>query len=141
MYWSLGRLRGWRLEAADGEIGEVSDFLFDDADWAVRWLVVDTGRWLPGRLVLIAPQALREPDEAQRRFPVALTRAQVAGSPDVDGRQPISRQQEVDLHGYWGWWPYWSADAAAAPPPAPAEPSAFHVPLVAGQHVVAHPAI
>jgi hypothetical protein len=50
---------GYAIHASDGLIGTVSDFLFDDATWLVRWLVVDTGNWLPGRRVLLPPSAWR----------------------------------------------------------------------------------
>jgi hypothetical protein len=43
-------INGYKIEASDGTIGSVSDFLFDDRTWKVRWLVVDTGNWLTGRL-------------------------------------------------------------------------------------------
>src|SRR5512142_2106896 len=51
-------LTGYALGAEDGEIGSVEDFLFDDNFWAVRYLVANTARWLPGRRVLISPVAL-----------------------------------------------------------------------------------
>ena len=54
--------------ARDGEIGKVHSFLFDDDNWTIRYLVVDTGRWLPGRKVLIAPTALGRPDWQGRVF-------------------------------------------------------------------------
>ncbi len=37
-------LKGYAIEAKDGTIGNIADFLFDDRTWLVRWLVVDTGR-------------------------------------------------------------------------------------------------
>ena len=48
MLRSALQLKGYRLEAVDGELGNVSDFLFDDERWVVRYLVADTRRWLPG---------------------------------------------------------------------------------------------
>ena len=45
-----------------GLIGEVDDLYFDDEDWAIRYLVVDTGGWLSGRKVLISPVAIGHPD-------------------------------------------------------------------------------
>ncbi|MEP7246109.1 MAG: PRC-barrel domain-containing protein [Gammaproteobacteria bacterium] len=42
-------LKGSRVRASDGEIGKVTDVYFDDEDWVVRYLVVDTGDWLIGR--------------------------------------------------------------------------------------------
>ena len=51
-------LRGYRIRATDGLIGTVDDFYFDDQDWGIRYLVVDTGCWLSGRKVLISPAAI-----------------------------------------------------------------------------------
>ena len=48
-------LKGFAIGAKDGDIGEASDFIFDDNNWTVRYLVADTERWLPGRRVLISP--------------------------------------------------------------------------------------
>ncbi len=116
MQWSFTHLRGYALRATDGEIGQVRDVFFEDTDWAVRYLVVDTHGWLTGRRVLIVPGVLGRPDPDARTFPVSLTRKQVEDSPDVDCDKPVSRQEEVALHGHYGWWPYWTDAASKAPP-------------------------
>jgi hypothetical protein len=36
-----------RITAKDGEIGKLSDLLFDDRAWTIRYFVIDTRRWLP----------------------------------------------------------------------------------------------
>ena len=90
-------LRGYAIRATDGVIGEVDDLYFDDEDWAIRYLVVDTGNWLSGRKVLISPLAIGHPDWLGQLLPVSLTKAQVEGSPDIDTRKPVSRQQEAAL--------------------------------------------
>jgi hypothetical protein len=107
MLWNASSLIGYAIEATDGAIGSVDNLLFDDRSWAIRWLVVDTGVWLPGRHVLLPPSRLDEPDVAHRRFPVRLTRRQVEGSPDLDTDAPVSRQYETELYSYYGWTPYW----------------------------------
>jgi len=117
--------------AADGDIGKVHDFYFHDDTWIVRYLVVDTGHWLPGRKVLITPSALGKPDYDALTFPVALTRGQVEKSPNIDTDQPVSRQQETALHNHYGWPMYWidpgtgawPAVAPMAPIFAPPKPS------------------
>ena len=100
-------LRGDAIRATDGVIGRVDDFYFDDEDWGVRYLVVDTGGWLSGRKVLISPIALGQAGWMARQLPVALTRAQVKGSPDIDTRRPVSRQHEADYFEYYGYPYYW----------------------------------
>ena len=57
MLLSLRQLYGKKLGASDGDIGRVKDFYFNDQQWAIRYVVADTGSWLSGRLVLISPHA------------------------------------------------------------------------------------
>jgi len=106
--WDASAIIGCAIEASDGRLGTVSDLLFEDVSWAIRWLIVDSGNWLPGRKVLLPLSALGQPDRAQRRFPVKLTMQQVKDSPDVDTDQPVSRQIEAHVYNYYGWDPYWS---------------------------------
>jgi hypothetical protein len=107
--YTAATIRGFSIEATDGAIGSVSDFLFEDTSWTVRWLVVDTGGWLSGRKVLLTPGQAIKADVAGRRFHVNLTKQQVKDSPDIDTEQPVSRQMESDIYGYYGADPYWGS--------------------------------
>src|SRR3546814_283659 len=125
MLWRTSQIIGYDIQATDDSIGEVHDLLVDDETWAVRWLVVDTGSWLPGRKVLLPPSCLGRPNAEARRFPVEMTRKKVEESPDLDTDKPVSRQAETDIYDYYGWAPYWTAGywpGAAAIPPAGAAP-------------------
>jgi sporulation protein YlmC with PRC-barrel domain len=108
-------LTGYNIEATDGEIGSVQDFYFDDETWTIRYLVADTGWWLPGRSVLISPEALDRPAWDSRRLPVTLTKAQVEHSPGVETDKPVSRQKERELRTYYRWPLYWTAQGAFMP--------------------------
>jgi hypothetical protein len=103
MLRTLDNLLGYRLAAIDGEMGRVRDFLFDDASWKLRYLVVGTGHWLKSRRVLVAPSALGRIVSGKREFRVALTREQVRNSPDIDTDKPVSRQQERAMTAHYGW--------------------------------------
>ncbi|MGE3649333.1 MAG: PRC-barrel domain containing protein, partial [Reyranellaceae bacterium] len=122
MLLRFDHLRGYSLRATDGSLGSVTDLLFDDQSWTVRWLVVDTA-WLFGRRVLLAPEALGQPDDAARELPVNLTKDRIKNAPDVDTEKPVSRQHETSLYAYYGWAPYWGVGGWAAPIlPAPGVP-------------------
>jgi hypothetical protein len=124
MLRSLKALQGYSILATDGDVGRVHDFYFHDDSWIIRYLVVDTGHWLPGRKVLVPPAVLGKPNWIGFSFPVALTRQQVEKSPEIDTDMPVSRQQELDLHNHFGWPAYW-IDPGFGPFPAmvPIEPS------------------
>jgi hypothetical protein len=110
MLWDASALDGYAIEANDGRIGSVSDFLFEDTRWKVRWLVVDTGGWLSGRKVLLPLSALGKPEPSLKQFPVKLTMQQVKDSPDIDTDRPVSRRHEAHIYGHYGWNPYWNSD-------------------------------
>lgn len=107
MLWNASKIKGYTVAATDGDIGTVSDLLFDDDSWRIRWLMVNTGTWFTERKVLLPTSSLGHADLQAEKFSVKLTRQQVKDSPDVDTQRPVSRQAESDIFGYYGWSPYW----------------------------------
>lgn len=107
MLWNLSGINGYPITARDGQLGSVSDILFDDTNWLVRWLVVDTGHWLPGRKVLLPPSVVRHIDSKEQQVLVDLTMQQVEDSPNTDTDRPVSRQIETNIYNFYGWSPYW----------------------------------
>ncbi|MFP4380442.1 MAG: PRC-barrel domain-containing protein [Candidatus Sumerlaeia bacterium] len=119
---SLKELRNYIIKGTDDDLGSVHDFYFDDASWKIRYLVVDTGNWLPGRKVLIPVSALEKADWETRLFHVNLTARQIEESPEIASDKPVSKQNEIDLHAYFGWTPYWGTGQALAGPGGMAAP-------------------
>jgi uncharacterized protein YrrD len=111
-------LKGWGLDARDGEIGSFQQIYFDDQEWRVRYLVVHTGTWLFGRSVLIAPRAVAAIDTDGERISVDLPRDEVEGSPPLDFEEPLSRHYEEAYHRFYGWAPYWLGPGFGGVPPA-----------------------
>ena len=110
MLQSIKQLYGDKLGASDGDIGQVKDFYFDDQNWAVRYLIVDTGSWLPGRQVLISPHAFGGLHQTGKVLRVNLTRKQIENSPPIESHKPVSRQYEEEYYRYYGWPYYWQGD-------------------------------
>ncbi len=111
MLHDIRELFGNKLAAKDGEIGRVKDIFFDDQRWAVRYLVAETGAWLTGRLVLVAPHAFGPLDRGGKRLSVALTRKQIEDCPSIESHQPVSRQYEIEYYRHYGWSGYWNGGA------------------------------
>jgi hypothetical protein len=106
MLRTASNLKGVTIEAMDGDIGSVQDLYFDDRAWTVRYLVVDTGTWLPGRQVLVSPFAFRVVPAASR-LRTSLTKEQVRESPSIDTDRPVDRQHEIAFAQYYGYPYYW----------------------------------
>jgi hypothetical protein len=124
MLWSTAEIIGYKIKAKDGDLGKVNDFYFDDREWTYRYLVADTGKWLPGRQVLISPAEVSEPHFGQETVPINLTKDQIEKSPEIHADLPISRQQEMGLVGYYDWVPYWE----------PVGPTGGGIPVVPFRH-------
>lgn len=112
MLQSLGETNGYGLRTVDGELGKIKDFYFDDRGWHIRYLVADTGTWLSGRKVLLAPESLGRPDAEEEVVPVNLTREQIEGAPSIREDEPVSEQHERELVAWYGWGPYWGGGPA-----------------------------
>lgn len=108
MLQDIKEFYGHKLTASDGDIGHVKDFYFNDEDWVVRYLVVDTGSWLTGRLVLLSPHAFGQLDHRRKTVHVNLSRQQIENSPSIEAHKPVSRQYEIDYYKYYGWPAYWT---------------------------------
>lgn len=121
MLRTLTALEGISIHALDGAIGTVKDTYFDDKTWTVRYLVVDTGTWLTGRGVLVAPHAVAGIEWLRRRLHVDLTRDEVCNSPGIDIDEPASRQHETAYFDYYGYPYYWAGSfrwgPTSYPPP------------------------
>lgn len=120
MLLAASALKGYAIEASDGRIGSVSDFLIEDNTWKIRWLVDDTGTWLVERKLLVSPLAIRKTELDHNVLHLNLTKEQVEASPEISSDEPVSRRKEHDLYGFYGWDPYWAvSDAGFIGSPAP----------------------
>lgn len=104
---SVKEVSGYHLKAKDGEIGHVKDFIVDDDDWSIRYMVVDTGKWLPGRKVLIAPCWIVEFRWLESLVIIDLYLEEIRQSPPFDPDEPVNREYEERLYDYYGKPKYW----------------------------------
>jgi hypothetical protein len=75
---------GYHLQATDGEIGHVDDFLIGENSWKIRYLLVDTSNWIGGRSVVVASEAVAGVDENKGMLKVCATREAVKHSPKFE---------------------------------------------------------
>ena len=108
MLRSLNKLKTYRIGAIDSEIGPVEDFYFDDGDWVIRYVAANTGNWLQGRHVLIAPEAIGIKNWEDAHFPALVSKEQIENSPVVEIDKPITREKELELCQYYEWTNYWT---------------------------------
>ncbi len=97
------KLYGYTVKAEDGDAGEVVSMLFDDRDWNINYLIVDTGSWLAGRRVLLSTEAVKMVSWKNDLVVTNLTTKKIKDSPTVDLDKPVSEEELAELHRYYGW--------------------------------------
>jgi uncharacterized protein YrrD len=99
---SVREVRGYHIAARDGAIGEVEDFLVEAAGWEVRYLLVDTRKWLPGRKVIVSPNWIRAVSWEQSQVAVDLSRDEIKNGPPYDPARPLTESYTDRLFAYYG---------------------------------------
>ncbi|MGD8396555.1 MAG: PRC-barrel domain-containing protein, partial [Candidatus Eiseniibacteriota bacterium] len=99
---SLREVRDYAIHAVDGEIGRLDDLIVDDDGWLIRWLIIDTGHWLPGRHVIVAPDWIQEISWKDSEVVVSLSQNQIENSPEFDLDTVPDRRYEIELREHYG---------------------------------------
>ena len=106
---------GHYIHGLDGEIGHVEDFIVDDANWAIRYLVINTRNWWPGKKVLVAPQWIDRVSWAESKVFVGLSRDAIKQSPEYTDQSLVDRDFESRLYGHYNRHGYWVDEPALGP--------------------------
>jgi len=109
---STENVQGHKIQALDGEIGHVEDFIIDDETWTIRYLVVDTKNWWPGKKVLISPQWIERVSWSELEVSVNLSREAIKESPEYTEESLLTRDYETGLHKHYLREGYWSEEFA-----------------------------
>ncbi|MHB8494769.1 MAG: PRC-barrel domain-containing protein [Casimicrobiaceae bacterium] len=94
---------GYEIMATDGPIGSVEAFVFDDESWAIRYMVVDTRKWLRGKHVLLSPEWIDHVSWSEHEVYVKVTREAVETSPEYDPSRSLSRDDEAAVYAHHGF--------------------------------------
>jgi uncharacterized protein YrrD len=104
---STTEVAGFRLQTSGDPMVHVEDFLFDTVTWAIRYLVVDTRNWLPGKHVVIPPQWITSVDWNKRVVNVDVTRRTLEAAPEYQSSIEFSSAHETNLHRHYHRDGYW----------------------------------
>ena len=110
---STHEVMGYHLLAIDGEIGHVDDFIIDDETWAIRYLVVATKNWWPGKKVLMSPKWIESVSWDAGEVVIGLTRETIKAAPEFTEESLLTRDYETYLHGHYSRAGYWVDELSA----------------------------
>ncbi len=93
---------GYAVHSIHERIGDVEDFLVDDASWIIRYMVVHVEEWWPDKTVLVPPAAVLDIAWDENAVHVDLSRSTLRNAPTYDPRRPIDHAYESILREYSG---------------------------------------
>ncbi len=99
---STDKVTGYNIRASDGNIGDVEDFIINDSNWNIEFMLVDTGNWFPGKKVLISPKWIKEISWEKSTVMVNASEEQVKNSPEYDAAKYMTDDYETNLQNYYG---------------------------------------
>jgi hypothetical protein len=105
---STAEVSNYYIEAHDGDIGHVEDFLIDDETWTIRYLVIDTRNWLPGKKVVVSPKWIQSVSWSDSKVRVDLSRDAIKNAPEYRGSASLNRDYEKQLHDHHRRPEYWA---------------------------------
>ncbi|CCE24249.1 PRC-barrel domain-containing protein [Methylotuvimicrobium alcaliphilum] len=98
---------GHNIQATDGNIGHVEDFVIDDETWAIRYLIIDTQNWWPGKKVLVSPKWIERVSWSESTVFINLTCEAIKQSPEYTEESQLTRDYETELHQHYDRQGYW----------------------------------
>ncbi|HWR54658.1 MAG TPA: PRC-barrel domain-containing protein [Bryobacteraceae bacterium] len=104
---SMREVTGYRIEAKNGQIGHVEDFLIEQETWKIRYLVVDTGALLPGKKVLLAPLWIDWIRWSERAVRADVGVEQIRSAPAFDNKTALTRDYELAVFEHYSRPRYW----------------------------------
>jgi uncharacterized protein YrrD len=104
---STRAVSGHHIQAKDGELGHVEDFIIDDETWAIRYLIVNTSNWWAGKKVLVSPQWIERVSWGENKVFINLSRETIKQSPEYTDESLLTRDYEIGLHGHYNRKGYW----------------------------------
>lgn len=104
---STREVTGYSIAAIDGDIGHVEDFIVDVQNWILRYIIVDTRNWLPGKKVLLSTMWIDQIKWPDAKVSVDLTKEAIQNAPEFDPSLPINRKYEERLYDFYGRPKYW----------------------------------
>jgi len=105
---SAEAVRGYHIEATDGEIGHLEGFVIDGETWAIRYIEVATRNWWPGKKVLLSPAWIERVSWEESKVYISVAREVIRDAPRYVESLPITREYEDRLFAAYGRPPYWT---------------------------------
>jgi len=127
---STRHVAGYSVQATDGEMGHVQDFIVDDETWSIRYVVVRIRHWMSEKNTLVFSPWIRSVGSDESAVLVDLSRQSIANAPSFEQSRSVSRAYETRLFEHHGRPKYWENEWTEKPEAAEKELRSLEAPVV-----------
>jgi hypothetical protein len=92
---------GYRVRAADGDVGRVRDFIINPATWIILCVIASTRVWLPGKRILLPVPWIDDINRDEHRVGTHLNRRDLRGAPRFNRRRHLTMEHIDNLFPYY----------------------------------------
>ncbi len=104
---SSHEVSGYHIQASDNVIGHVENFIIDPGIWAIRYLIINTGNWLPGKKILVSTKWIEKVSWSESKIFINLLSEAIITSPEYTDEMLLTRDYETGLHHHYNLHGYW----------------------------------
>lgn len=108
---------GYHVQAKDEEIGHVEDFIIDDDTWTIRYLIINTQHFWPGKKILISSRWIDHIVWSDSKVFVDLLGETIRQSPEYTDLSLLNQEYEKELHMHYKQPVYWDDTSTFGKPP------------------------
>lgn len=116
MLRKMSALQNFNLRGVNGDLGKVTDFYFDQHQFILRYIIIDTGSWLKDEQTIISTEVIKNIDYQNKLINTDLEAEKIESAPSPDKNKPVSKAVEEKLSKYFNWPLYWISDHSTAGP-------------------------
>jgi hypothetical protein len=98
---SVRDVTGYGIEMHNGSNGHVEDFVADDSNWIIRYVVLDARSARSAKRALVPVVCIDDLDSAGARVRIDLDRETIAEAPAFHPAAPINREYEARVQRHY----------------------------------------
>ncbi len=98
---SMKKTLGYQIQAKDDSLEQVEGFILQLDTWRIRYLIVHTQNWWPGKKVLISPLWIKSVSSQQSKVFVKYLSETIREAPEFKDISLLTPEAENELHQYY----------------------------------------
>ena len=110
---SIFEIIGYNIQAVDGEIGHISDFIIDGETWAIRYIIIATQNWWLEKIIILSPKWIEQVNWSESKIFTNLSQEEIKHSPEYFEESLLIRDYESTVHQHYNRQGYWVDENAA----------------------------